>query len=127
MPSPVEVEVAPEALAGLEVLVREHLAAVEARESSHVSGSHSRSFMPMSRSSSTKMGVCRPVGEVEGDGRHLEAFPRVLGEEEHVLGVAMGRIRAPTARRTAGCAWHPGRGAGALHVEDHRGNLGEVR
>ena len=36
----------------------------------------------------------QPVGEIERLRRHLERFGRILGEQQHVLGVAMRGIGA---------------------------------
>ena len=71
-------------------------------------------------------GRLQPVGEVEGLRGELEAFARVLGEEEHVLGVAMGGVGAGEDVRLLRAGRHAGRRAAALDVEDDRRDLGEI-
>ena len=68
----------------------------------------------------------QPVGEVERLRRQLEALGRVFREQQHVLGVAVRGIGAGDQVALLGAGRHAGRGAGALHVEDHRRDFGEV-
>ena len=82
--------------------------------------------MPMSRSSITNTGVCRRSARSKAAGAELERLRRVLGEQQHVLGVAVGRVGAGHHVGLLGTRRHAGRGAGPLHVEDHGGNLGEI-
>ena len=57
--------------------------------------------MPMSRSVIRNTGVCSRSARSSALRRHLEALVRVLGEEQHVLGVA---VRGVGARRcTSDC------------------------
>ncbi len=69
----------------------------------------------------------QPLGEVERERAELEALGRVLGEEEHVLGVAVREVGALDDVGLLRARRHPGRGAAALHVDDHHRDLGEVR
>ena len=62
--------------------------------SSQFSGRHSRWFMPMSRSSITKIGVCSRSARSKACARELEGLGRVLREQQHVLGVAVRGIGA---------------------------------
>ena len=68
----------------------------------------------------------QPVGEVERLRGHLEGFGRVLGEQQHVLGVAVRGVGAAQQVALLRARRHAGRGTGALHVDDHGRNLGEV-
>ena len=68
----------------------------------------------------------QPVGEVERLGAEFEALGRVLGEQQHVLGVAVRGVGAGEEVGLLGARRHAGRRAAALHVEDHRRDLGEV-
>ncbi len=68
----------------------------------------------------------QPVGQIESIGTHGEALMRVFGEEQHMLGVAMGGIGAGEHVGLLGAGRHAGRGAAALHVEDDRRDLGEI-
>ena len=66
----VDVEIAAEIAAGFQLARRSSpCRGRAARLSSQASGSHSQSFMPMSRSSMTKIGGLQPVGEVERQRR----------------------------------------------------------
>ena len=80
----------------------------------------------MSRSDSTRTGVCRRSARSNAVRRHVEALFRVGGVQAHVPGVAVrgvgGRadVALLRARRHAGGRTDP------LHVEHHRRNLGVV-
>ena len=85
----VEVEVAAQALAGLEDLVRQHLSPIVVLD-----------VVPFERVAQALVHAdvevvehedrrLQAVGEIEGLGRHLEALLRILRKEEHVLGVAV--------------------------------------
>ena len=123
----VEVLVARELLAGLEVLVGQHLAAVVAAV-----------VVPRERFAQALVHAdvqvghqehrgLQPVGEVEALRRELEALVRVLGEEQHVLGVAVRGVGAGEDVGLLRARRHAGRGAAALHVDDGHRDLGEVR
>ena len=66
------------------------------------------------------------LGEVEGLHGHVEALLGVRREQQHVLGVAVRGVRAEQDVALLRARRHAGRGPDALHVEDHRGNLGVV-
>ncbi len=68
----------------------------------------------------------QPVGEVERLRRHLEAFLGIFGKEQHVLGVAMRGIGRGQDIRLLRARRHARRRPAALHVEDHRRDLGEI-
>ena len=59
----------------------------------------------------------QPVGEIEGLRAEFEGFARVLGKQQHVLGVAVGGVGAGDDVALLRTGRHAGRGAGALHVE----------
>jgi hypothetical protein len=66
------------------------------------------------------------VGEIEGLGREFEGFGRVFRKQQHMLGVAMRSIGAGDDVALLGSRRHAGRGTGALHVDDHCRDLGEI-
>ncbi|OIQ79745.1 hypothetical protein GALL_385050 [mine drainage metagenome] len=66
------------------------------------------------------------LGEIEGLGAQLEALVGILGKKQHVLGVAVRGVGAGEQVGLLGARGHAGGRAAALHVEDHRGDLGEV-
>ena len=68
----------------------------------------------------------QPVGEVEGGGGELERLGRVLGKQQHVLGVAVRGVGAGDDVGLLRSRRHAGRGAGPLHVENHRGYFREI-
>ena len=68
----------------------------------------------------------QPVGEIEGLRAEFESLGRILGEQQHVLGVAVRGIGAGDDVGLLRARRHAGRRPGALHVEDHRGNFGEI-
>ncbi len=89
----VDVEIAAEGLAGVEILGGHHLAAVELA-----------ALVPLERLAQAVVHAdvevghdehrrLQPVGEVERLGGEVEALLRVLGEQQHVLGVAVARRR----------------------------------
>jgi hypothetical protein len=63
----------------------------------------------------TKTGVCR-----------RSARSKVFGEKEHVLGIAVRGVRTGEDVGLLGARRHAGRRAGALHIENHRRDFGEV-
>ena len=65
---------------------------------------HSRSFMPMSRSSMHEDRRLQPVGEVERQRAELEAFVRVFAGTAARAWCRRARRRRRSACRTAGCA-----------------------
>ena len=69
----------------------------------------------------------QPVGEVERQRAEFEAFARVLGQQQHVLRVAVRRVRARHEVGLLRARRHAGRRAAALHVEQHGRDLGEIR
>ena len=66
------------------------------------------------------------VGEVEGLGAEIEGLGRILGEQQHVLGVAVRGVGAGDEVGLLRARRHAGRRAGALHVEHHGRNFGEI-
>ena len=66
------------------------------------------------------------LGEIEGLRREFEGLAGVFGEQHHVLGVAVGGVGGVEHVGLLGAGRHAGRGAGALHVEDHGRDLGEI-
>jgi hypothetical protein len=66
------------------------------------------------------------VGEIESVGREVERLGRVFREQQHVLGVAVRGIGAGDQVALLRARRHAGRRAGALDVEYHRGDFGEV-
>ena len=68
----------------------------------------------------------QPVGEIEGLRRELEGLAGILRKQHHVLGVAVGRIGAVEHVGLLVAGRHAGRWPGPLHVEDDRGNFGEI-
>ena len=66
------------------------------------------------------------VGEVEGLRRELESLAGILREQHHVLGVAVGRVGAVEHIGLLVAGRHAGGRPGALYIEDHRGNFGEI-
>jgi hypothetical protein len=68
----------------------------------------------------------QPVGEVEGEGAELERFGRILGEQQHVFGVAMGSVGAGDDVALLGAGRHSGRGSCPLHVEQNRRDFREI-
>ena len=67
-----------------------------------------------------------PLGEVEGPHREVEALGRVGREQQQVLGVAVGCVGAGEDVALLGPGRHAGRRPGALHVDEHRRDLGVV-
>ena len=75
----------------------------------------------------TKTGVCRRSARSSASAANVEALVRVLGEQQHVLGVAVrGVARGPQDVRLLRARRHAGRGAAALHVDDGDRDFGEV-
>ena len=66
------------------------------------------------------------IRQVEGIRREVESLGRVLRKEEDMLSIAMRRVRAGDQIALLGARRHAGRGARALHIEDHRGDFGEI-
>jgi hypothetical protein len=122
----VVIVIAPEVLGLLELLGRQHLAAVETAR-----------IVPGERAAEPLVHAdveveqhedrrLQPVGEVEGGGAELEALVRVLGEQQHVLGVAVRGVGGADDVALLRARRHAGRRPGPLHVEDHRRQLGEI-
>ena len=82
--------------------------------------------MPMSRSSMTKIGVCSRSARSKACAPQLERLGRIFREQQHVLGVAVRGIGAGDDVALLRARRHAGRGPGALHVEHHRWNFGEI-
>ena len=91
-----------------------------ARASSHANGSVSQSCMPMSRSSITKTGVCSRSARSNACAPNSKHSFGSSGKQQHVLGVAVRRIRAGQEVGLLRARRHAGRRAAALHVEEHR-------
>ncbi len=69
----------------------------------------------------------QPLGEIEGLRREFEGLAGILREQHHVLGIAMGGVGCREHIALLGAGRHARGRAGALHVEDDGGNLGEIR
>ncbi len=122
----VDVEIAAEILARLELRRGHHLAAVEAPGVVPFEGLAQPLVHADVEVEEDEDRRLQPVGEVEGLGAHREALARILGEEQHVLGVAMAGIGAGEDIRLLRTRRHAGRRAAALDVEDHCRDLGEI-
>ena len=68
----------------------------------------------------------QPLGEIERARGELERLVRPVGNEQHVLGVAVRGEGAAREVGLLGARRHAGRGPAALHVEHHHRNLGEI-
>ena len=106
----VQVLVAREFLAGFEILARQDFAPVVTA----LIGPGQSGFQPLVHAD-VEIGHeedrrLQPVGEVEALRRHLEALVRILGEEEHVLGVAVRGVGARDDVGLLGARRHAGRG-----------------
>ena len=66
------------------------------------------------------------VGEVQRLRGELEAFFRILGKQQHVLGVAVRGVGGRDDVRLLRARGHAGGRAAALHIDDSHWNLGEV-
>ncbi len=90
----VDVEIAAEILARLELLVGHHLAAVELAAVVPGEGPAQPFVHADVEVEHDEDRRLQPVGEIEGQGAHLEALARVLGEQQRMLGVAVRGIGA---------------------------------
>ncbi len=72
------------------------------------------------------MGVCSRSARSNARAAELEAFARILGEEQDVLGVAVGRVGGEKDVGLLRAGRHARGGSAPLHVEDHRRDLGEI-
>ena len=122
----VDVEIAAEIAAGLQLLRRHHLAAVHGMG---VVPGKGRAEMLVHADIEIKHDEDRrlqPVGQVEGERRKGEGLVRVAREQQHMFGVAMGGIGGDQDVGLLGARRHAGRGPAALHVEQHGRDLGEI-
>ncbi len=71
-------------------------------------------------------GRLQPVGEIESDCPEFERFRRILGQQQHVLGVAVRGVGTGEDVGLLRACRHAGRRAGPLHVEDDSRDLGEI-
>ena len=67
------------------------------------------------------------LGEVKRGCREFERFSRILRKQQHMLGVAMRCIGADQDVALLGSGRHARRWTCALHIHDHRRDLGEIR
>ena len=74
----------------------------------------------------TKIGVCSRSARSKAWAREFERLGRVFRKQQHMLGVAMRGIGAGDDVALLGARRHAGRGTGALHVDDHGRNFGEI-
>ena len=74
----------------------------------------------------TKIGVCSRSARSKACAPNSKASAGSFGKQQHVLGVAVRGIGAGDDVALLRARRHAGRGAGALHVEDHRRNFGEI-
>src|SRR5262249_50924129 len=122
----VDVEIAAEILAGLELGSGHHLAAVVCA-----------GVVPFERTGQVMIHAnvevehdedrrLQPVGKVEGVGAKLEGLGRILREQQYVLGVAVRSISARDQVALLGARRHAGRGAGPLHVKDDGGDFRKI-
>ena len=122
----VDVEIAAEILAGVEIGGGHHLAAVVFL-----------AVVPLERPAQPIVHAdleiehdehrrLQPVGEIERLGAELERLGRVLRQQQNVLGVAVRGIGAVEDVGLLRARRHAGRGAGTLHVEHHRRDFGEI-
>ena len=74
----------------------------------------------------TKIGVCSRSARSNASAPNSKHSARILGQQQHVLRVAVRRVRARDEVRLLRARRHAGRRAAALHVEQHRRNLGEI-
>jgi hypothetical protein len=77
--------------------------------------------MPMSEVGEHEDRRLQAVGEVEGHAQNSNAFVRILGQQHHVLRIAVRGVRAREEIRLLRARGHAGGGARALHVHDHAG------
>ncbi len=68
----------------------------------------------------------QPVGEIERLRAEFERLRRVLGKQQHVLGVAVRGVGAGDDIGLLRARRHAGRRPGPLHVEHDGGNFGEI-
>ncbi len=122
----IHVEIAAEIASGVQLLRRHHLAAIhppcvvpgEWRAEPLV-----HADIEIEQHENRRLQALR---EIERGDRHLEALVRVLGKQQHVLGVAVRGIGAGEHVGLLRARRHAGGRAAALHVEDHRRDLGEI-
>ena len=122
----VDIEVAAELDPGLELLVGHHLAAVVSARRIPVQRRDQPVVHADVEIEHDEDRRLQPVGEVERVGGHGEGLVRVLGEDQHVLGVAVRGIGAGQDVGLLGAGRHAGRRAAALDVEDDRRDFGEI-
>ena len=121
----VDVEIAAEILAGVELFGRHHLAAVVGALVVPLEGLAQAMVHADVEIGHDEHRRLQPVGEVERVGGEVEALLGILGEQQHVLGVAVGGVGAAQQVGLLGARRHAGRRPAALHVDDHRRHLGE--
>ena len=71
-------------------------------------------------------GGLQPVRQVQGFGGEVEALLGGGGEQQHMAGVPVGGVGGAEQVALLGAGGHAGGGAGALNVEQHRGEFREV-
>ena len=96
------------------------------RLSSQSKGSQSQSFMPISRSSSTKTGVCSRSARSKAGRAEVEALVRVFRQQHDLLGVAMAGIGAPSTSDCWVRVGMPVLGPARWTSKIDRGDLGEI-
>ena len=124
-PVAVHVGVAGEPAEPVEVLLREHLAAIERalRVRERVGHPDVHAEVEVGQDEHRRL---QPLGEVERLDRQGEALLHRAREEQHVPRVAVGEERGGEDVALRGAGGEPGGGADPLHVEDHRRDLGVV-
>ena len=126
MPSPSTSIVAAELAAAFELVARQDLAAVELAR-----------IVPAERLGEMRIHAdveiehhedqrLQPLGEIERARPEFERFPGAVGDQEHMLGVAVRGESAEEQVRLLGAGRHAGRRAAALNIEHDDRNLGEI-
>ena len=122
----VDVEIAAEFAPGFEIGRRHHLAAIElARivptEWRGETGVHAD--VEIEHDENRRL---QPLGQVERERAEFEGLAGAVGQQQHMLGVAVRSEGAGQHVRLLRARRHAGRGPAALDVEHHRRNFGEI-
>ena len=123
----VDVEIAAEVLAGIEIFGAHHFAAIVAT-----------AIVPVERltevivHSDVEVGHdehrgLQSFGQIESLRAESEALVGIFGEQQHVLGIAVRSVGAGQQVGLLGARRHSGRRSAALDVEDHRRHFGKIR
>ena len=122
---PVHVPVAGEAAQPLQVLLVEHLAAVDGPVGVRERLGHPVVHAQVEVGEDEDRGL-EAFGHVEGLHGEREALLHRAGQEQDLLGVAVGEERRRDDVALCGAGGQPGGGPDPLDVEDHAGDLGVV-